>query len=122
MSSERPAAWDYDYERMLDLAARIAGNGDQIDLSDRTAEGNKKAVALAGQIVADGIELRELLHARQSAIEGRTMTAASRYESCSPGRTSELSTPGIHKSPANGETHAPGKNRTCAPCMPKKCL
>lgn len=63
----RDNRWDYDYERMLDLAARIAGNGDQIDLSDRTAEGNKKAVALAGQIVADGIELRELLHtARRS--------------------------------------------------------
>lgn len=70
MSSEKSiAAWDYDYERMLDLAARIAGNSDQIDLSDRTADGNGTAVALAGQIVADGIELRELLHARQSAIE-----------------------------------------------------
>lgn len=67
--NEPTAATSYDYERLFDLLTRIANCTSKIDLSDRTAEGNKTAVGLASQIVADGIELRGILHSRQSEIE-----------------------------------------------------
>lgn len=67
--ASRAAAMDYDYERLIDLAARIGNCAHKIDLSDRTAEGNSVAFALSAQIATDVIELQEILRARQAAIE-----------------------------------------------------
>lgn len=63
--------FDYDYERLLDLTARIGGCAHKIEcgLPERTAEGNVSALQLSWQIEDDVKELRRILAARQRAIE-----------------------------------------------------